>query len=105
MNEQTVNLISELSESLGVATGELLKYYSEWYFANGILYVLLGVAVFMGSKRIKPIENSEDFTIGFIAALRYAGMFFGLLFIAANAPDLFAPEGIAAHRIIMDIRG
>lgn len=106
MNEQTIKLINELTDKLGIQAGQLLEYYAVGFFSDAISYTILGVIIFIFSRGINAENVFRDdidmLPIG--KAVKYGCMFVGLIFIFTNVQIIFYSEGIAAKTLILNLK-
>ena len=96
MEQNIVNVIEKLAAAVGKTGGEIVHYYVTWYIVASIVWGLFGAMIIFLGTRIKGNENE---------LIRWILFIIGLLFFCSNLIDLLAPQGIAIHQIIKDLRG
>jgi len=99
MNEiDTINAVANiLSEGGEHAVSE----YASWYVIASFSWIAFGATIM--SLCLKAPDYLREWE--FFNVVQIAGIIIGMIFIFANIADLFSPEAIAIHRLIMDIRG
>lgn len=105
MNEDTIKLLNELTDKLGVGAGELLSNYTSGYFVDAISYTVLGIIIFLFAKTIdssKVFIDEDLLPVG--KFVKYACFTAGLLLIFGNAPVIFYPEGAATQALILNLK-
>ncbi len=102
--------IQEIAKQLGVGAAELIPHYAKWFFAAsigwilfGCIFILIGFLVF---RWLWNWDDKDDYQCRIWAAIIFVVCaIIGFLIIGAHIGDLVAPEGIAYHQLIEDIRG
>ena len=101
IDDETLKLISDLSDKLGVATSEIINQYSVWYFTQALFLIVFGIICMLFALKAKdPLWGDVDFKV-----FRVIIFAIGFFFISFNVPDIFAPDAIAIHRLISDLKG
>jgi hypothetical protein len=103
MNEQELALIEKFGAALSENGKFVVDAYTRWSLAASICWVIFGILLvaFPFIQKI-DIPNKEDGK-WVNPIIKYAIIFFGCLFIFANIPDIFSPEGYALHKLITDL--
>lgn len=103
MKDTNVNeAIQQLSTILAESGNTISEAYSYWFFWNAIGWMFMGLCIIGAAIKVKKPEEMDDRAALVIKAVL---IFIGSLFVFVNLPDLFAPQGIAIHQLIKDIRG
>ena len=112
---EIANAVKELSGAIGVASSEIIPHYARWCVFASIGYMMFGLCLCAGSilgfrvmaRYVK--SNVEDYDQQgwrvWAGIILTAGLFIGGLIFFCQIGDLFAPQGMAIHRLIQDIRG
>lgn len=105
MESENLKIIQEVISALGGAGSAIVAQYTVWFIVSSICYSVLGAVIAITAFKWKPVEQ-EGYGDSYIwrVIARYVLMFIGGLFIAANLPDLFAPEAMAMHQLLRDIK-
>lgn len=101
---EIVNAIKELSNVLGMASSEIIPHYVRWYIWASLGYMILGLCICIGSIwwfQTAGRNINRSLAIFILAIVLVIG---GLIFVS-QVGDLLAPQGIAIHRFIKDMRG
>ena len=111
MNEQTLNLINQLSEKLGTTSeylwGVLIKQAPIDAIVNlfsYFIFILIGVGLYYGHKFIKKCELYDEEPIGFIMVI--ISVIYALLFmiftilLPSDLLGLYNPEYWALKEIL-----
>lgn len=98
------NAIKEIAGAIGIASSEIIPHYARWYIFASIGYMIFGLCISIGGiwwfkTAGKDIDRPPAILILVIA------LFVGGLFFFVQVGDLLAPQGIAIHQFIGDIRG
>lgn len=102
-------IIDKLGDKLGIASAELIGYYSEWCFVKAIGFAILGTlclvgAIIVGKKLIKSEKVGIDIVmLGWI--IIFIILVIGMIMLMNNFPNMIFPETAAIRQLIMDIRG
>ena len=108
MDQNTASVIEKLATAVGKSSGDIVQYYTAWFIVDSIVWMLIGaVVVFLGT-RIKRGEKEfrDEFWDFFpIEVVKWAAIAIGFVILCANLVDLLAPQGIAIHQLIKDLRG
>ncbi len=104
MDQNTVNAIEKLATAVGKTGSDVVQYYATWNIVASIVWGILGALIVFVGFRIKGDDNDEF--IGLPAIIvKSVVIGIGLLFLCDNIIDLLAPQGIAIHQLIKDLRG
>ena len=101
MDENTTEMIEKLASIIGQSGATIVQEYARWYVWTSVSWILFGAGLMFISMKWEQPESWEVSPV----IVRLVLVFLGGLFIAANIGDLLAPQGIAIHRLILDIRG
>jgi len=97
MKNEITDVIVKLAEILGKSGDVIVSEYARWYLCSSFAYIMLGIACIIYTKKTLIGEDIHPI-------LKVLGYAVGAIFIAVNIGDLFAPNGIAIHRLILDIK-
>ena len=105
MNKE-IEVIEKVSEFLSGTAQNVITHYSEWFFANAVSGVLLGVILVVAPliTMFKRLYSKSHCCV-LIDILLSVVVIVGLFVFFKNIPILFAPEGIAIKQFIKDVRG
>jgi hypothetical protein len=106
MDEQTAVLIEKLASAIEGNGEYVVATYAKWHLVSAIGWSIVGVFLLFVSFFLPKITIEDYEYEAFINLVIKGAIFFlGLLFIFFNLPDLFNPEAIGIHQLIIDIRG
>jgi len=95
----------EMIEMINVVSSKgehAIQKYSEWYFVSAITWFSVGIILLLASFIVyRKVSINKEFKTA-LSVLFFIG---GILFIGANTASMFAPDGMATHKFIKDIRG
>lgn len=105
--------IKALSESIGIASSEIIPHYVSWYIYSSIAWLFFAICLFgasvvvfkMFQKQAKKDDYDEDVWIFWSWALVIVAFIVSTIIFFAQIGDLLAPTGISIHQLISDIRG
>jgi hypothetical protein len=101
MEHNTTEAIETLAKILGESGTTIVGEYAWWFIWSSLSFIGLGAAILVVAIKWK---QPDDWDFNPILLQLFVG-FIGLLFIACNVGDLLAPNGIAIHQLIQDVRG
>jgi len=100
--ETEAQTVLKILELLGDSGNAAVAEYASWFVWSSFTWIIIGMLlVSFAFKFIKPESVDE---LAYIL-IRAAMVMVGTIIIGANIPDLFAPEGMAIHQLIRDVRG
>ena len=107
MDDNTAKVLMSLAEAVGKSGKNVVDAYTIWYFRASVVWALFGaVLVYLGVK----IKSEQTFFKDFnhkheiATAIKWVTIIIGLLILFNNICDLLAPQGIAIHQLIKDLR-
>lgn len=100
-NNVSIEAIEKLATIIGESGASIVTEYTQWYIWASVSWMLFGTGLLLF---VEKWEQPEDWDLPPII-IKFVIGFLGALIIAANLGDLLAPQGIAIHRLILDIRG
>ena len=97
MNTELLEKLAEILQQSGTA---IISEYARWYVVQSFSWICLGIVIcFLTVKSKFEIEDQKAWTY----IIKTTALFVGMMFIVSNIGDLFAPQGIAIHRLISDL--
>ena len=104
MEINIASAIKEISNTIGIASSEIIPHYAQWYIASSISYMIFSCCICIGGfwwfkAAKKEIEEMTAISIFIIL------LFIGIFTVALQVGDLLGSQGIAIHQLIEDIRG
>ena len=108
MEPEALVIIEELAKVVQQNTMQIVDYYTTWHVLNAFGWMFFGSFLCIAAYKA-PTPKGWSETSGesafFVPLVRGIAFIAGLLFIANNLPNVFAPEAYAIHQLIIDIRG
>ena len=101
MNEETLALIEKLAASLGTTSEHIIEQYTSYHYIEAISFISFGAALIIGG--IKAPTNEEWDANPFIWAAKVIAVAVGSFMVVVNVPQLFEPQAMAIHQLIIDI--
>lgn len=101
MNEETVKLIEQLAGLVGHNSALIVEQYTYWHMVAAISWILVGVFFCIAAVKCPRPEEWDTIPTHVVRCVFFVA---GLLMLAANIPDVFAPEAFAIHQLIIDIK-
>lgn len=101
-----IELLEKVSEILSGTAQNTVAHYSQWFFADAISAVILGLVMIFAPLIFmikRPYRGSDLWLL--IDVLFSFVIIIGLSCVFNHTATLFAPEGKAIHQLINDIRG
>ena len=95
--------VQEVLLYLGDKGEAIIANYVHWYIIASLVYTGFGAVIIYLSFWISNKMEFEEVCISWL--IKGLGLLIGLWIIFAQIPDLLAPQGIAIHRLILDLRG
>jgi heme/copper-type cytochrome/quinol oxidase subunit 2 len=104
MDAKALESISKLAAAVGQTAGQVAEHYTTWFIISASIWICAGVVLLLVAWKLRADSLGEfhGVPIG-LAKLALIGI--GVLLVLCNLPDLLAPEGIALHQLIKDLRG
>lgn len=99
MNEEAINQIAAILGSSGSAA---VTAYVKWFVIEAIAFIAIAIGGIAWVLRWKPVDWNYDFGPGVIRVV-FVGVC--LLVIGCHVADIFAPQAIAIHQLLSDVRG
>lgn len=95
--------VTKFFESLQYPAAQAVEQYSIWFYSDAIVWMLAGVIMMGAVKFIPDWVDSGGIRFGLIVKIVVSAI--GFLVFFSHCADFFAPEGMAIHQLISDIRG
>ena len=102
-DEKEIQLIEKLAEAVGKSSEFILGAYAQHAMWGAAGSIVLGVFVCIFAMKV-PLDKIDGADKICVMALRSIILFFGMLIIVGNIPDLIAPEAAAIHKVITDLK-
>ena len=102
MSEETLALIEQFGILINTNARDIIAEYTRWHMVAAIFWVFVGGMLCTFAINFPKLEDWELVPTHVVRFILFA---LGMIFIGANAPDLFSPEAVAIHQLILDIRG
>ena len=94
-------IIEQLASIFGESGNYVLSEYVKWFIASSIVWVLVGIILIYSSVKVNFPEDWDVHPL----VIKMVLFAVGILIIGCNFADIIAPQGIALHQLITDIRG
>ncbi len=102
---QLNQVVETLADKLGIATSQLIEYYTPWCMANALFCMFSWIAVSIACivvstwlrKESKP-DNKDNMYIS--KTIYLASVLVGTLSVFFNLPSLLHPEAAAISKIL-----
>ena len=111
--QEISEIIKTLSETIGIASSEIVPHYAKWTIAASIGYMFCAVCIFVGSlvvfklfcKNAEDSEYDKDSWRAMAWVVMVCGFLISIFMFSSQIGDLISPTGMAIHSLIRDVRG
>ena len=101
-DDTALQAIEKLAQIIGQSGNSIVHEYAYWFIWASIAWIGFGISMIVAACKL---PSPEDWNSGSVRIARLFFAFMGAFIITANFGDLFAPQGIAIHQLIRDVRG
>ncbi len=98
---ETAQVIERVAQILGESGTVIVQHYTEWHLIAACTWVLLGTALIVTAFKL----NFDHWDKTESAVIKAAMVLVGGTALGLNVADIVAPQAIAMHQLIKDIRG